>query len=60
MEVSALVVTDAQPAKLIQPGERALDDPAPLPEAAAIRRSTHGHQWEMRRAPNPVRMVSAS
>ena len=36
MDVGAAFVTDAQAAVLVKPGERALDDPALLPEPGAV------------------------
>ena len=38
MDVGPFVVADAQAAKLVQPGERPLHDPAPPAQAAAVRR----------------------
>jgi hypothetical protein len=36
VDVGAAFVTDAQAAVLVQPGDRALDDPALLPEPLAV------------------------
>ena len=44
MDVGPLVIADAQAAKLIQPGKRALDDPAPPAQAAAVLGAAHGQQ----------------
>ena len=36
MNVGSFLITDSQSAKLIEPGERPLHDPAPLPQSAAV------------------------
>jgi hypothetical protein len=36
MNVGSFLITDAQSAKLIEPSERPLDDPAPSAQSAAV------------------------
>jgi hypothetical protein len=36
MDLSSFLITDAQSAKLIEPGERPLHDPAPTAQPAAM------------------------
>jgi hypothetical protein len=63
MDVGQLVVAEVQAAKLIQPGERALHDPPPSAQAAAMPRSAHGEQWEdlaySQALPDDLRVVRA-
>ena len=45
MDVGPFVVPDAQATKLIQPCKRALDNPSPASQAAAMCRAAHRDQW---------------
>jgi hypothetical protein len=56
VDVGPLVVPNAKPAKLIEPRKRALDDPPPLSQAAAMPRATHGHQRQNVTRPQAVRI----
>jgi hypothetical protein len=42
MDVGSFLITDSQPPKLIQPGERPLDDPTPSAQSAAMLGVAHG------------------
>ncbi len=44
MDIDPSVVPDAETSKLIQPGERPLDDPPPSPKTSAVRGATPGQQ----------------
>ena len=63
MDVGPFVVSDAQTSKLIQPSERALDDPSPPPKTTAVCGAAHGQQGQdMTRAqavPDGCRVVAA-
>jgi len=51
----AAFVTNGQPAKAMQPGQRALDDPAGAAQAAAVRRAPLG---ELGRDPSAVQLIA--
>ena len=53
MDVGPLVVSHTQAAKLIQPGERPLHDPAKLTEAAPMPRAARGQQRDNVARPQP-------
>jgi len=44
MDIGSLLVADAQPAKLVQPGKAPLHNPAPSAEATAMFRVAHRKQ----------------
>jgi len=63
VDVGPLVIANAQAAKLVQPRERALHDPAPPAQATPVRGAAHGQPGrDMPRpqpAPNRRRIVAA-
>ena len=44
VDIGSFVVPDAQTSKLIQPGERPLNDPPPPPKTTAVPGAAHGQQ----------------
>ena len=55
MDARATLVTDGQASKPMQPGQRALDDPARAPQAAAVRTTAFG---QLRRDPAARELVA--
>ena len=63
MDVGPLVKADAQAAKLAQPRERPLHDPAPSAQATPVRGAAHGQPgYDVTRSetlPNPCGVIAA-
>jgi hypothetical protein len=58
MDVGPLVIADTQPPKLIQPRERAFDDPPPPAQATPVRRAALGQSYRERTAEVLLRALS--
>jgi len=60
VDVGPFIVSHAQAAKLIQPGERPLHDPAKLTEATPMRRAARSQQRENVARPQPSRRITSA